>query len=1400
MTRLKSLIILSIFVLLYAAYYWAVPAILDVENKAHLIKNIVKKELGADIELKNPKLKMGLIPAIWLDASYLRLLDKKSSPLTVTNPKLKIRLLPLLIGKINVAYFSCDKINASLKFDKNLRFYLGNFLIIDNTNPKVSIENSQMDIGSYNIILKDDFRKKDILINGNFLDLKKYNSKKRITLSTNSKIRINSHDSIINASLDFKLPFKKGFDTNEIIFDGAITNLNLADFSPYINTLSKGKIKQVNGLLNVMADTKVLNRRTNRISGLMLIQNLSILGEDSSSYIKFKDKLNINSICDFSKNTLNIQKLQFLSGSINSTIDGKINKISSSNPTLNLNILINKSKSQDFIALLPPKNNPNFEVNIKALKKYGYYADIEGKLKITGKANRPDIKGNILSTNSYIIKMPPIGIDKATTKINFLGEKFFLDVLVPTGKNNKVEVKGHMDLYDDKQTDLDVTTTPNVNLEYTESVLNPLHEIFYFELGPLPTMKLKGNGNITLKIKGTKKVPILQGIFNFKGMNASFNDISAEMTNIYGALIFKDRDTELKIQRALLNQKSVLLQGKCSLDGKLDYSFATKGQELSALLNTLKTSPSLQNISKHIPPIKKAEGKTDLSLRLSGQLENLNKFELGNKVLLSGSLKLLENNIYFENFTMPIKNLVGNINFKDKYSDFNLHSINDKTKIYIKGLIKNDLTKIEAKGTLKNNTFSLNGDISNIFQKNQVVNAKFTSDNFDIAVLKDLAQYPFITPDTKKYISKISNPTGHINLKASVKNNVLNSKIKLNDISFVYSSSDIPMKILSGSAEINKDRITLYKVNGSIDSMPILIDGVIWDVFKIPNFNIYVNSKPTQKFIEKYINKNASYPLKIKGDIMYSSRIQGTKKSFNTKTEMNLDEGSSIYYMGSTLGDSENPIRIFLDSNVVKNSQSSTIVLNSFKYDKLITNENNKESILPQINAKGEIDLLKKDISFRNLKIKTQNPTDAKIFNILFKKPMIKQGQFTSNVILNGSITSPRMFGNVDFNGIDIPLLDTTIKDISLDFGEKTIDVKSKGEIFSNKIILLANVQNSLTPPYVINDADIYFGNLDINQITKRLNDLEIQTDMHKLTEQKQDVDITNLTIKRAKLKADSILVKNIFAKKLTADLSLDEKLLLALNNFKFDVAQGSVNGDFNYNLLTSKSNIDLHVDNVNANSMAEALFDLDDQIFGSLTGQVELTCNGKTHKTCMDTLSGKGGFRVADGRMPKLGSLEYLLKASNLVKSGITGITINSIIELITPLKTGQFENINGSFSIKSGIADSIQIFSKGKDLSIFLTGTYNFATSIANLEVFGRVSKKISNVLGAVGNTSINTLFNSIPGVNLEETNKSEFVKKLNKIPGFELNDKTYRIFSAEIYGDINGESYVQSFKWIE
>ena len=85
----------------------------------------------------------------------------------------------------------------------------------------------------------------------------------------------------------------------------------------------------------------------------------------------------------------------------------------------------------------------------------------------------------------------------------------------------------------------------------------------------------------------------------------------------------------------------------------------------------------------------------------------------------------------------------------------------------------------------------------------------------------------------------------------------------------------------------------------------------------------------------------------------------------------------------------------------------------------------------------------------------------------------------------------------------------------------------------------------------------------------------------------------------------------------------------------------------------------------------------MNNQIYGDLTGDIDLTCNGIDFSHCMETLSGNALFNVKDGKMPKLGSLEYLLKAGNLVKGGLTGISINSVIDLLAPSKTGDFSDI---------------------------------------------------------------------------------------------------------------------------
>lgn len=1482
-TRLKSLIYILIFVLLYAIYYWVVPMVVNIDARVNILEKLVKSELGVKLDIEKPNLKMGLTPSVWLSASELVVTeDDQTKPFFIKEPKLEIRLLPLIFGKFKVAYFACDYISANLKFDRYSRFYIGNYLIMNNSNPRVSLEDSKMNINGYKINIKDELQSKNIVLEGDYFNLLKYNSKKYVKFTTDSKIKVDNKYSVVNVDMDFKLPFKNNFEKNDIVLNGTITDLNLADFSPYFIKFSKNQIRKTAGIVNLEAKTQKISKRINRITSQMVVKNLLIQGIDQPSSVYFKDKLAISTIFDVSRNTLDIKKLKLYAKRLNTDVTGKVTKMTTKNPRLNLLVMVNKSKFEDFVSLIPANKQTSKDINFIALKKYGYYSDIEGNLAIKGKIEKPSLKGQFMATNGYIIKPVPNNVPKATVKLNFLGDKMDMDILVPVANKENVRISGLVDLYGNKKCNINVASTPNIDLKTTLSILNPAHEIFYFDIGPLPIMDISGVGDIKLSIKGTNADPHLIGAFNFRNASMSFKEVAMVVKKTYGTLNFNDTDTHFLTKSAFLNNKPIKVDGKCTLKGVLDFDVTTKGQDLGDLLGIVKNSPMLKDVQKMVMPIEDASGKSDLALKLTGKVINLDEVVFGKTIFASGDIKLLGNNIYINQLKLPVKNTYGEVKFKNTDLKLNLYSMINKSKLFIKGNIKNNkanlafnsdslyisdilkyldkddvknlkytpsfsnthlnlagkyngsleklaLNKLVFKGKIlpnnspstelmlkngtielknsilylnklsgnyKNNSFYASGSAQNVLSSNQNINGIFVSDNFDISTIKNLTKYPFIPESEKKIIDKFSCPAGHINIKATIKNNVFNSKIKLNDIFMVYAPMNVPVKIYSGTAELKNGKIMLYKVNSLVDSMPLLVDGIIDNVFKKPAFNIYINSKPTQKFIDKYINKDAVYPLKMKGDIIYSARLHGTKDSYSAKTEINLQEDSNIYYMGSTLGDLNNPIRIFLDANVAKNR----IYVDNFQYDKLISSQNNKEFISPQLNAKGQIIVNKSNIFLHNFRVKTQNPTDARIFNLLFKKPMIKQGLFTSNVNINGPITTPYMRGDVNFTGVNIPLLDTTIKDISLDFKDNDIIINSTGEIFSNKMVFSASMQNNLNPPYTFDNIDLFFANLDVNSITKTINNLQIEADKHKISTPKQDLDLGKVVIKKAQVKAENVLVKNISAKNLLANLSLNEKLVFALDNFQFDIAQGKAKGNFKYNLLNSQTNLDMKINNVNANLMSDALFDLHDQIFGSLTGEVNLYCNGKTHKTCMDTLGGKGGFVVDDGRMPKLGSLEYLLKAGNLVKSGITGLSINGIVDLITPLKTGQFESIRGNFTISSGIADSIQIFSKGKDLSIFIDGKYNFATLIADMEVFGRLSKKISTVLGPIGNASLNTLFNTIPGLNLDETNKAQFINKINKIPGFELNDKMYRIFNVKIYGDINGDQYVQSFKWVE
>ena len=501
---------------------------------------------------------------------------------------------------------------------------------------------------------------------------------------------------------------------------------------------------------------------------------------------------------------------------------------------------------------------------------------------------------------------------------------------------------------------------------------------------------------------------------------------------------------------------------------------------------------------------------------------------------------------------------------------------------------------------------------------------------------------------------------------------------------------------------------------------------------------------------------------------------------------------SSIYHLGATVGDVENAIVLNLDTKIIK---QNILKIKEFSYDKIISSLSSRSTRLNMLKARGGIEVYKDDLVFHDLYIKTQNPTDARIFNIIFRKPNIKQGQFTSDLKFNGRLSDPKLLGDFHIFETNIPFLDTTMKNITLKFKEKSIDLYSKGEVLGNDISIQATLKNKLTIPYYIEKADIYTKVFDLNYIMEKYKLSQVEN--YQTFESFEGADLSSMLIKNMNLTADSIYLRNLIAKDFKANISVNNKKEFKVNDFNFSIAEGTLNGTFNYNLKNNDTALKMKAKDINANDLSVALFDLNNQIYGDLTGDINLSCNGVDFGNCMKTLNGNTTFNVSNGRMPKLGSLEYLLKAGNLIKGGITSISINSVIDIITPLKTGDFSDINGKINIKEGEADKIEISTRGKDLSLFITGKYNFSTAQAEMEVFGLLSKKISTMFGPIGNLSLNTLFNAIPGVDLSKDSK--ILTQINKIPGIELSSKAYRKFIAEIKGNINGEDYVTSFKWI-
>lgn len=1476
-----------------AFYMYGIPALINISSHKAFIEEKVFETSGYKIDIGNPDMSMGRFPSIWIKSDKISLLNADNSvALSVVNPKLKLKLFPLLRKKIDISHLTADREIINFVYSKDSKFKLGQYDInLPETEGEYVLSKMGLNLGEYFISLKDEQRNSEMHLNGEYFEHGKYVRNKRLRFGTRAVFLKDGKSTPVFVDADIRLPIDR-LSENTFNVEADIDNFDLSQISDYTNTLTKGLVKSAKGFISFNASTSKDDFGHKKTNIAISTNGLEILGKDQGSSIIFKD--NLVSDIDFStvNNGILFNNIGLKAKRIDFTAHGKVYDIGKKEPKYDIEAEVKDTRIEDVTAILPGSETLLPDFNLYRLKKYVFYGNGKGKLHFKGHGIYPDVRGSIKLWDCYLMHTIKGAYANADVSLKFNGNNMDVDVFVPAGKDQTVSVRGNALIDGSKYSELNIESTDSVALAPAQEILNPLHEILKFQLGPVPIMKASGYGNIKLRSAGRKIDPHIWGKINFRNATASFNDIhNMELINGSGEVVFDDTDVTFQTFSGTINGRPVKIKGECSVLGKLNVFAETNGQDIKQVIKIINSSPVLSEVQKVIKPFTKPDGIADVFLNIYGTAKNAEELVFNKDLFSKGKITLHNATTQLQNTHLPFKKVEGVVNF-DKYNcDYDIKGLLRGSPLHVwgtgtnnvidlkansqdleiadifdllhpdmslpykneigrlhasvdgayKGAVVNnniDYKKIVAEGKFMNNmssnnpvrldggTFTMqNGflstsDLNGYFYNNSfglnftakdldkenfaVSDAKFDFKNFDISSVNTIKNQIKLSPSTKKLFNDISDIKGRTDVRGTIKNNSINASADLKNTSFVYGPLSSNVHILEGFTTINGNVLYLDKIKANVSGMPVGVEGRIGNIYsQNPALNLSLSAIPNQTFIDRAFNAKSVYPLKAKGDIALNARLTGTLNAIAAKSILRLGENSSIYYMGATVSGNENEIE---DKLVITNPVSvvsdlvlspDRIKINSFNFGETVQKAYNNF-----VSASGELLLSKNKLSgFKNFKIKTSNPTDARLFNILFRKPTIKQGTFASNIVINGSSVYPSASGLLSLNDVNIPLFDSTLQDINLDFQKDYVYLNASGVILTNKLVASAKLINSSKPPYVVEDLKIQAEGLDLNILSSSLSDLEAdytRTSKLKTDSAIQPFSPEMIVIRNGEITADKILIKKANASDFKSHLTINDKHEVDIDNYSFDIANGSVFGDIKYNLSTFDGAATMAINNTDAGIIAENFFDMPGQMYGTVTGSMNMKFKGINSVECVSTLSGEGEFEVIDGKMPKLGSLEYLLKAGNLITSGVTGVSINSIIDLITPLKTGSFSSIKGYVHVDNGIADDINVYSSGKDLNLYLTGSYNLMTLVADMDVYGSLSKDFSTLLGRIANSSLNTLFNTIPGVKINEINPASS-SNINKIPNFDKNN-VLRVFKAEIYGDINGNNYVKSFKWIK
>ncbi|MBQ9149536.1 hypothetical protein IJX73_01260 [bacterium] len=1419
-----------------------------------LIENKVFELTGLKLEFVEPESTFDYRLNLNTKAKKIDVYDstKKTKFITIQNPDITFKPLGFLFKRAYFKKVSADGVLVDVKRNAKGEIDLISALNKDVAafldNEKINLTRLNLEIPSIQFLFNDDYQIKSstkIDLKDNVVDISK--RKKKFSFSQNGKIETSLSDIKQVANLAVKIDSKypiNNFKETGLNLDVKLDNIDLFIFNDLAKKYISNNIAFLKGDVQLELKTQESDKNYHNLKIKFKKPTLKL--NDGKTVSPFDSGLNADIAFGINKDEVDIKKIKLNANKLSFLANGKILKPFSKKPDYDFDLKIADTELNNLIHFIPDNAIYYRPKGIPTLKKSNFHAELNGDLKL--KLFPLNIVGNLKAQNVYIPKYPKT-YRQNDVNARFMGDKVRIFTRVYTPDNEYVTVDGISNLDNSLYGKYSVKSTSKIDLAFAQLYLVPIQQIIGFNIGPVPIMNITGYGNINIDTKGTLSDAQIFGEFSANNATATIDGLDAKLTNGNCKLIFDDKNLIFKEIKGKLDGADFILAGIGNTKGEVKLNAKISDAKTNKILKIFNNSVISEPYRVLTSDVSSATGDLEADINLVGTIKDYEDKTFLKTLMPSGRISIKDNNIVLNN-GLEINKALGFLNFGNNQNgkvefllNNSLVNFEFSSKDSIEKISKNQ--KISIDSQVFSNKFAFldvinfvkNADFLNAVQKNIVsefddVNfySKFfikssgvlSLDNMNFLNLKhngyiiglnssEIKDFKFDSGIVKLNNDKIV----FDNVSANIKNGNLKIKGAISNISqakpfgdLVVNIKDIDLdkldkilpKIKSANGIIKNGQIALkgydLKLNSiSLDwgSTPIFINAKIKDVYSSryleSDFTTIIDEISSDNIINPYLIT----PVKIVGEVPIKGSFRGNQDNYFVDFSALVPKNSDISFGGANLGDINYKRELSGRVSVLDNIAS----INNLKLTKFISNQNNKVNPVTALKVNGKIIQNDESMSFDDLKIISYTPINVRILNLIFKKSLLKNGNFDCNISLNGDVKLPKINGRFNLYDLDIPLYDTQINNIKISISNKFID----GEIFAKNQLSDAKLNfhavNKLSAPYIVRDFILVSNKLDILGVLNSLTPTAHKTDI--VPKQEIAIKPRDIIIEKGSFDFKEVNYDKITMQNLKGNLNYKDEIA-NLSNVIVDIAQGKILASGKYDVGTTQLDINAKMGDCDSNILAHDFLGLSNQIYGKMNGN--LTLSGKSLNTPqgIKNIASEIDFSINNGKMPKLGSLEYLLRAGNLFKNGILGLSLNNIIEVLTPYKTGEFEKISGNLKINNGEIENLNILSQGKNLSMYLDGNYSILENFADIKIYGKLSQSISNALGALGNASISQVVDVITQAKRNRNEKNEELQeKLDKIPSIEIENPEPRFFKAKVLGDINKENYIKSFDWI-